>query len=257
MTPESERQVRDLAHVLRQSRHVVVLTGAGASTEAGLPDWRGPQGLWKQWDPARIASLTGMQRHPVDFYQFYRYRLSTLRGVRPGPVHRALAALEQAGYIQSLITQNVDGLHQAAGSRNVIEVHGNLERAHCVNCRADYPYTALDVDVHTPLDVPRCTLCGGMLKPAIVLFEESLPAEAIERAFAEAKEADLFLVVGSSLEVGPVNLLPRIAVEAGAHLGILNLDPTHLDRHAHWLLREKAGEVLLSLAAQLGLEASA
>jgi NAD-dependent deacetylase len=253
MTPETEQQVRDLAQVWRQSQHVVVLTGAGASTEAGLPDWRGPKGLWKQWDPARIASLTAMQRHPVDFYQFYRFRLASLRGARPGPVHRALAALESAGYLHCLITQNIDGLHQAAGSREVVEVHGNLERAHCVGCGATYPPAVLDVDVQTVADVPRCTACGGLLKPGIVLFEEPLPAAAIERAFAEARKADLFVVVGSSLEVGPVNLLPRVAVEHGARLGIINLEPTHLDQHATWVVREQAGQVLVALAAELGL----
>ncbi|MCG0239335.1 MAG: NAD-dependent deacylase [Firmicutes bacterium] len=254
MAPELQQQIQQLAAAMRQSRRTVVLTGAGASTEAGLPDWRGPAGIWKQWNPAQIASLSAMRKHPVDFYQFYRYRLATLRGAKPGPVHRAMAALEQAGYVHCIITQNIDRLHQAAGSREVVEVHGNLDRAHCVECGAEYPPTALEVEVQTEADIPRCQRCGGLLKPGIVLFEEPLPEEAISRAFAESRQADLFLVVGSSLEVGPVNLTPRVAVDHGARLGILNLSPTYVDSLATWVIREKAGPVLLAVARELGVE---
>lgn len=246
-------QVKELARLISESRYVVVLTGAGASTEAGLPDWRGPQGMWKHWNPTRLASLSAMREHPIDFYQFYRYRLSRLRGVVPGPTQRALATLERAGKLRSIITQNIDGLHQAAGSTDVIEVHGNLENADCVDCGARYSADLLDVEVESLADVPVCASCGGMLKPSIVLFEESLPMEAIRRAFEEAERADLFLVIGSSLEVGPVNEVPAHAHATGAKLVILNMSPTHLDPLATMLVREPAGQVLNDVLEAMGL----
>lgn len=249
-----EQQVAALVQALKRKSHVVVLTGAGASTEAGLPDWRGPEGIWKQWSATRLASLSAMRRHPVEFYQFYRYRLAKLRGASPGPVQRALAALERAGYVHTIITQNIDGLHQAAGSKDVIEVHGNLDHAVCVDCGARYDASVLDVDVETEADLPRCTACRGLLKPSIVLFEEPLPHGALERAFAAASRAGLFMVVGSSLEVGPVNQLPVEAVRSGAELAIINMSPTHLDYLAKYLIRERTGEVLLRVAAALGVE---
>lgn len=247
-------QIVELARVLEASQHVVVLTGAGASTEAGLPDWRGPEGMWKHWSPTRLASLSAMREHPVDFYQFYRYRLSRLRGVSPGPTQKALAALEQAGRIHTVITQNIDGLHQAAGSQHVIEVHGNLEHAVCIDCGSHYDADVLDVEVERLEQIPQCPFCTGMLKPSIVLFEEALPMDAIRRAFDAAERADLFLVVGSSLEVGPVNELPMQAVGAGAQLGIINMSSTHLDSIATYLLRGQAGAVLTELANRIGVE---
>lgn len=237
-----------LAAAMGKNRYCVVLTGAGASTESGLPDFRSGTGIWRGVDPMRVASLSALLGNPVEFYQFYRQRLSRLGGARPNPTHLALAALEQAGYVHCLITQNVDGLHQAAGQRYVIEAHGNLREAHCLDCGAVYPIGRLDVEVRSPADIPRCDRCQGYLKPGVVLFEEALPARAIDQAFREARRANLFLVVGSSLEVGPVNLLPRKALAAGARLAILNLAPTDLDDLATWLLRGKSGELLPALA---------
>lgn len=245
--------IKQLARLIADSKYLVVLTGAGASTEAGLPDWRGPQGMWKQWNPTRLASLSAMREHPIDFYQFYRYRLSKLREAKPGPTQRALAALERAGKLRTIITQNIDGLHQAAGSTDVVEVHGNLEHADCIDCGARYDAGVLDVEVNSLDDVPRCPRCRGLLKPSIVLFEEALPAEAIRRAFAEAERADLFMVVGSSLEVGPVNGVPAHAHAFGAKLVILNMSPTHLDPLAALLLREPAGRVLTAVLEEMGI----
>lgn len=253
MAEPAPEGIRSLAAALRESRHCVVLTGAGASTESGLPDFRSGGGIWKNCDPMRVASLSALRDSPVEFYQFYRQRLSRLAGAQPNPTHYALAVLEQAGYVKCLITQNVDRLHQAAGHRDVIEAHGNLQEAVCVECGRLFPIARLDVDVHTRAAIPRCDGCGGMLKPGVVLFEEPLPAEAINRAFDQARRADLFLVVGSSLEVGPVNLLPQEAVAHGARLAILNLEPTFLDHEARWLLRGKSGLLLPALVAELGL----
>lgn len=246
-------QVTAVADALQQARHTVVLTGAGASTESGLPDWRGPAGLWRRLDPTRVASMTALYQHPVEFYAFYRERLSRLGGAQPNPTHRALARLEGAGLVHCLITQNVDGLHQLAGHREVVEVHGSLREAACARCGRKHPIALLDREVRTAADAPRCR-CGGPVKPGVVLFEEVLPADAVARAFAEAGAADLFMVVGSSLEVGPVNMLPEVAISAGADLILVNLEPTQIDHQARWVVRIRSGEFLTAVAAELGLE---
>ncbi|MFZ5825370.1 MAG: SIR2 family NAD-dependent protein deacylase [Bacillota bacterium] len=246
--------VRELAEAMKRSKHAVVLTGAGASTESGLPDFRSKEGLWKNVDPMALASMSALRRNPVEFYQFYRHRLARLWGAHPNPVHKALAAMQRAGLVRALITQNVDGLHQAAGSPAVIEVHGSLRECVCLGCERRFDSALIDVEVESPADVPRCPECRGILKPGVVLFEESLPVDAIEAALDAAYQADLFLVVGSSLEVGPVNQLPAIAVSEGADLAIVNLEPTYLDRRARWVVREKAGAALTACLHHLGLE---
>lgn len=246
-------QIRALAHALKKAQHAVVLTGAGASTESGLPDFRSKTGLWKGIDPVSLISLSALRRRPVDFYQFYRMRFSHLWGARPNPVHHVLAALQREGIVKRLITQNVDGLHQAAGSPDVIELHGSLRECSCLTCGRTFPSRLIDVAVETAADIPRCPECGGMLKPGVVLFEEPLPRDAIETAFDEAGRADLFLVIGSALEVGPANQLPLLAVQAGAELAIINLTPTYLDDRARWVIREKAGQVLTAVADELGI----
>jgi len=246
--------IQELAEALRTARYAVVLTGAGASTESGLPDFRSKTGLWRDVDPTRILSMSALRRSPVPFYQFYRKRLLQLRGAQPNPVHIGLAALQKAGYIKSLITPTIDGLHQAAGSTDVIEMHGCLRECVCLACDRRYPSDLIDVEVETEADIPRCPSCGGMLKPAVVLFEEALPEEAVSRALEATHQADLFIVIGSSLEVGPVNQLPMLAVQGGADLAIINLDPTFLDHRARWVIRQKAGGVVTELCRHLDLE---
>jgi NAD-dependent deacetylase len=245
--------VEALARRLREARHAVVLTGAGASTDSGLPDFRSKQGLWQGIDPMKLASMTALRRNPVEFYNFYRYRLSKLTDARPNGVHTGIAALQQAGYIKAVITQNIDGLHQAGGARDVIEMHGSLRECVCVQCRSRFFSDLIDVDVQSPADVPRCPECRGVLKPGVILFEEALPEEAIERAFDETYQSDLFIVVGTSLEVGPVNQLPALAVERGADLAIINLEATHLDRLAQWLIRDRAARVMDQIRHNVGL----
>jgi NAD-dependent deacetylase len=246
--------LHELAGAMRASRYTVVLTGAGASTDSGLPDFRSKQGLWQGIDPMKLASMTALRNNPVEFYQFYRYRLSRLNGAQPNPVHTGITALQRAGYVHALITQNIDGLHQAAGSRGVIEMHGSLRECVCLECQRRYPSDLLDVEVASAADVPRCPECRGALKPDVILFEEALPMEAMEAAIDSTYRADLFIVIGSSLEVGPVNQLPELAVSKGARLAILNLEPTHLDRRATWLIRERAAASMQTLCSLLEME---
>lgn len=231
------------AAVLSAGRRGVALTGAGVSTESGLPDFRSADGLWATMDPARVASLSAFRRDPTAFYSFYRTRLSRLAGAVPNDGHRALARLEAAGILHLVVTQNVDGLHQQAGSRDVVEVHGNLRECRCVDCGAVLPIGEM-AGLLEAGEIPRCARCGGLLRPNVVLFEELLPIAAYERAEAACRECDVLLVVGSSLEVYPVAGLPDLAVRTGARLVIVNRDPTPCDPLAEVVVRGNAGTVL-------------
>ena len=239
--------LRTAAGHLLGSRRSVALTGAGVSTESGLPDFRSDSGLWAGVDPLEVASLSAFRRRPEVFYHFYRTRLAQLGGAQPNAAHRALVALEAHG-LSAVITQNVDGLHQAAGSRVVIELHGNLREAACPACGWRGPITlitdALDRD-----ELPACPVCGSRPKPNVVLFEELLPAEAYDAAEREVRSADVLLVVGSSLQVTPAAWLPEVARTHGAAIIIANDEPTAMDGLADVILRGRAGKVLPDLVA--------
>ncbi len=234
------------AVLLVQSRSVVALTGAGVSTESGLPDFRSPGGLWAQWDPQDVATLSAFRATPHRFYDFYRARLANLAAARPNEAHYALARLEQRGGLHAVITQNIDGLHQAAGSHRVIELHGNLREAICVDCRAIGPI-ALIAEALDEGHLPQCARCTGALKPNVVLFEELLPEAAYREAERACTQADALLVVGSSLQVTPAAWLPRAAHAQGAALVIINDEPTPLDHLARVVVRGRAGVVLPAL----------
>lgn len=239
------------AAALSAGRRNVALTGAGMSTESGLPDFRSADGLWATVDPARVASLSAFRRDPMAFYEFYRTRLSSLAGAVPNAGHRALARLEAMGVLHLVVTQNVDGLHQQAGSRDVVEVHGNLRECRCAGCGAVRPIGEMTrrLDAGT---VPRCERCDGLLRPNVVLFEELLPVAAYERAEAACRACDVLLVVGSSLEVYPVAGLPELAVHSGARLVIVNREPTPCDPFAEVVARGNAGTVLPAIAGAVG-----
>jgi NAD-dependent protein deacetylase/lipoamidase len=228
----------------------VVLTGAGASTESGLPDFRSPGGLWAGVNPARVASLSAFRRDPEAFFAFYRARLETLEHAAPNRAHRAIATLEARGHVQMIITQNVDGLHQQAGSREVVEVHGNLREARCAECGRIVSIAEMRAGLD-PGAVPRCRWCGGVLRPNLVLFEELLPVDAYTRAEEAVRHCDVLLVVGSSLEVYPVAALPDLAVQQKARLVIVNRESTPYDPVAEVVLRGTAGPVLSQIVAAL------
>lgn len=211
---------------LKDSKHTVVFTGAGMSTESGLPDFRSTnRGLWRKKDPSKIASVDALNHHVEDFIEFYRERVLGVKEFGPHKGHQILADWEKNGLIQSIITQNVDGFHQAAGSRHVHELHGTLQELHCQSCGKIYDSSAyLNEDYH-------CS-CDGILRPSIVLFGELLPEDAFSAAFEHAKKADLFIVLGSSLSVTPANQFPEIAKQNGARLVIVNQEKTPLDDYA-------------------------
>jgi NAD-dependent deacetylase len=235
--------VERAAALLRRGGMNVALTGAGVSTESGLPDFRSRTGLWAQIDPVRVASLSAFQRDPAAFYAFYQDRLAVLADAAPNAAHRALARLEALGTLHLVVTQNVDGLHQRAGSRAVVEVHGTLREARCADCGGVVPIAEMAGRLRAG-QMPRCGRCAGLLRPNVVLFEEYLPASAYERAETACEACDVLLVVGSSLEVFPVAGLPARAAQRGARLVIVNRDPTPCDHLAAAVVRGDAGTVL-------------
>lgn len=231
-----------LAELIRTRQPCVVLTGAGVSTESGIPDFRSATGIWKQYDAQEVASIEGFRRDPAKVWEFYAKRLDLLGEAEPNAAHHSLAALEAADLVEAVVTQNVDGLHQRAGSRDVLEVHGSIRSAVCPSCAREAP-------PEPPL--PRCPACGEILKPNVVMFGELLPAATIERATELARSAALLLVVGSSLEVWPVAGLPQETLRHGGELAIVNRDPTPYDRDASTIVRGQAGEVLANVSRLL------
>jgi NAD-dependent protein deacetylase/lipoamidase len=236
-----------LAELMRLMQPCVVLTGAGVSTESGIPDFRSPTGLWQQYDPMEYATIDAFLADPVKVWEFYALRLDALGQAEPNDGHRALADLERRGWVRAVITQNVDGLHARAGTRELVEVHGSLRSAVCLDCGENVPMA----EVAAILPAPACPRCGRILKPAVVMFGELLPAAAMEQALRLAAEARLLLVVGSSLEVYPVASLPEKTMASGGVLAIVNRGGTQLDAHAAVVVDAGAGETLRSLAAAL------
>lgn len=229
---------------------MVALTGAGMSTESGLPDFRSPEGLWAEFDPLEVATLSAFRRAPEKFYAFYRARLALLAGAAPNAGHYALAGLEASGAVAAVVTQNVDGLHQAAGSRLVIELHGNLREAACPQCRWTGPISMVTAALDRGA-MPVCPQCSSRVKPNVVLFEEELPEAAYRQAEEACERAHVLLVVGSSLQVTPAARLPEIAIRRGAAVIIVNDEPTPLDPIAHTVLRGRAGTILPDLVQRV------
>ena len=238
-----------LAELLLDRQPCVVLTGAGISTESGIPDFRSAGGIWERYDPAEVAHIDAFRRDPARVWEFYALRLKALAAAEPNDGHHALAELEERGWIRTVVTQNVDGLHQRAGSREVVEVHGSLREAECIACGVSVPME----DAAASLPLPPCPECGEILKPGVVMFGEMLPAAAIERAQQLAAEAELLLVVGSSLEVHPVAALPGQTLGAGGALAIVNRGGTPWDSRAELAIDAAAGETLRALASALGI----
>lgn len=234
-----------LAELISQRQPCVVLTGAGVSTESGIPDFRSATGIWAQYDPLEVASIEAFVADPAKVWEFYARRLDVLGDAEPNAAHRALAALEEKGLVDAIVTQNVDGLHQRAGSRDVVEVHGTIRSATCPSCA--HTMTADELE----LPLPRCPQCDAVVKPAVVMFGELLPAGALERATELARGAALLLVVGSSLEVWPVAGLPQETLTHGGELAIVNRDTTPYDRSATFVAQKSAGEVLAAVSRLL------
>lgn len=237
------RKMKELAKLIQNSEYTVVLTGAGTSTASGIPDFRGPKGLWKQVDPIYALSVDAFYSDTERFYEFFFNMLSEFSQCKPNDAHFAIAELEKRGVIKSVITQNIDELHQRAGSKNVLEIHGTSYRGICLKCGHKQPLTPSDT-------LPRCTKCNGLIRPLVVLFGDPMPQDYL-KAEKEAYKADLLIVVGSSLQVSPACYLPLRAKK----VAILNLEPTPFDGQAAFVSHKKAEEALPKLLEFLDLEA--
>ena len=249
MTTATETTLDQVAALLGTARSAIAFTGAGISVESGIPHFRGEGGLWTKFDPYKVAHIDTFRRDPA---QYWTYSLEHRRAdAEPNPAHRALVDLERRGHLRAVITQNTDGLHQKAGSGQVIELHGSSRSVVCLDCEARF--ARADIDrlnrEHCP---PSCPSCGGQfLKPTVVLFGEALPEAALREAQALARAADVVLIVGSSLQVYPAAGIPRLARQHGAQLCIINAEPTPYDDVAAAVIHGKAGEVLPEIVRRI------
>ncbi len=244
-----ERLIREAARRLAQVRHVVVLTGAGISKESGIPTFREAQdGLWARYDPMLMASREGFMSNPKLVWEWYEYRFGMVEAAQPNPGHVAIAELEQLIPSTAVVTQNIDGLHQAAGSRNVFELHGSIRRYKCLNGR-HAGFTRADlVGQEKP---PRCPRCGDLLRPDVVWFGEYLPEDVLATSYALSERCDAMLVVGTSGVVQPAASLPYVAARVGATVIDVNPDRDEIARMADIFLQGTGGTVLPTLVAAL------
>jgi NAD-dependent deacetylase len=240
----------ELAELIRARQPCVVLTGAGVSTESGIPDFRSPTGLWAKFDPLEYGSLDAFRADPVKVWSFYKPRVAMLTGAEPNAAHLALAELERLGFVQAVVTQNIDLLHERGGSREVVEVHGSIRSATCPGCGEQQPLERV-LELLADADAPACPARGEILKPDVVFFGELLPTGAIERAMELARDARLLLVVGSALEVYPVAALPAETLAAGGEVAIVNRGPTPYDERAALCVDGNAAAVLPVLVREL------
>lgn len=233
------------AEIIQQGKHAIVLSGAGISTPSGIPDFRSEDdGLWHHHDPWEVASLISFRHSPEGFYNWFQPMAERITQAEPNAAHITLAKLESSGSIKAIITQNIDGLHQKAGSKRVHEVHGTVSTLTCVSCYVTYNVNEFLESYVRDGEIPHCRDCGHVLKPDAILLGEQLPVKTFQKAEAHARKADVILVVGSSLEVMPVAGLPMRSLENGASLIIINNAATYLDERADAVLRTDVAEVL-------------
>lgn len=244
--------IKRAANLLRKASYAIVLTGAGISTPSGIPDFRSTKdGLWQKFDPMEVASLTVFRIKPEKFFNWFRPMAKLMVDAEPNPAHIALAKIEQVGFVKEVITQNIDGLHQRAGSTIVHEVHGSLNTLTCGSCYTQYDSEEFVQPFIEKGHIPYCKECQNVLKPDVIFYEEQLPIQtwqAVERAI---NKCDLLVVAGSSLEVVPVAHLPYYAVNNGAKLIIVNNTPTYMDPRADVVFNQDVAEILPSIANEL------
>jgi NAD-dependent deacetylase len=249
-------EIERLAKLIIESKKTVVFTGAGISTESGIPDFRGPGGIWSRYDPEDFT-IQKFLSSPAARKTIWK--MSTESGLlteaEPNPAHYAIAELHQLGKLDCVITQNIDNLHQKAGvpEDNVFELHGNTRWAVCLSCRRRFPMPEVLQKIKEGIEVPDCPDCHGILKPDAVLFGEMLPEETLREATRRSQNCDLFIVIGSTLLIYPAAYMPTYARDAGARLAIVNLTPTPLDDYATVVIQGGAGEIMSRLMEKVRL----
>ncbi len=239
-------QIETVARIWRNSRHPIAFTGAGISVPSGIPDFRSPGGLWSRYNPLQVATLQALRSNPTLVWEFLLDAVLVFKDARPNPAHTALAELERARRLQAIITQNIDSLHQDAGSSEVVEYHGTCRHYYCPSCRTEYPYEqALEL---TRADIPWTCACGGVIRPDLVLFGEGIPARAQQRCVELIQSADLVCIVGTSGEVAPANLIPHQIKARGGVVVEINLGRTSYGPLTDHRFDAPAEEVLPRLA---------
>jgi len=242
---------RHAAELIRNAKRIVAFTGSGISAESGIPTYRGAGGIWSEYDPDKYANIDYFMHDPTYYWSFFRdVRYDKLVKSEPNRAHTALAELEKDRALTDVITQNIDGLHQAAGSGRVIELHGNTRIIICLDCGAEYHYEDVRRQVEKEMP-PKCTKCSGLLKPKVVFFGEGLPADALQGAAEASGSCDLFIVVGSSLVVYPAAGFPVMAKQNGAKLIVINLGETGMEGIEDVRIDEKATVAFDSIMSQL------
>jgi len=236
--------------LIKHSKYVIAFTGAGISAESGIPTFRGPNGLWRRFRAEDLATPEAFARNPVLVWEWYKWRMEILSRARPNAAHIALARMEAAGILKAVITQNVDGLHTSAGSRNVIELHGNIWRVKCCNTACSFKSLLSKPPERVP---PKCPRCGSLLRPDVVWFGEPLPPEAWEKAVTEASRADLVIVIGTSGVVMPAALIPTVVKDKGGRIVEINISESAITPIADVFTRCRASEVLPKIIEGLGL----
>ena len=243
-----------VADLIVKAERAVVFTGAGISTESGIPDFRSPGGIWEKFDPDDFTyqKLMSSPESRKKWWRVFREREVTTEA-EPNPAHLAIAELDKLGKLDCVITQNIDNLHQKAGvpDDKVFELHGNMKWTVCLSCGKRYPTEQIRARLEAGEEVPACESCQGILKPDIVLFGETLPEGVFEEATRHSTEADLFIVIGSTLIVYPAAYMPIYAVDSGAKLVIINLSSTPMDKQATVLIEAKAGETMSKVIQRL------
>ncbi|MCP4675498.1 MAG: NAD-dependent deacylase [Deltaproteobacteria bacterium] len=236
--------IEKAASLIRDARKTVVFTGAGVSAESGISTYRGEGGTWKRYDPNKYADINNFFQNPTYYWSFFRdVRYPMFADAKPNPAHFAIADLEKQGKLDVVVTQNIDGLHQAAGSTNVLEIHGNTRVINCLSCHADFGFQEIYQQVLEELP-PTCKKCGGTLKPGVVFFGDQLPAGVMEQADKRVADCDLLLVIGSTLQIYPAASLPLIAKRNSAKVIIVNVGETAMEEMADVRIDARAGEVL-------------
>jgi len=230
---------QNLITKLKAADSVVFFTGAGISAESGVPTFRGNDGLWKKFRPEELANFDAFVKNPVLVWEWYKYRKKLISNIKPNPGHYAIAEMEKHYKSFAVVTQNIDNLHRRAGSKNVFELHGNIERNYCIDCRKWYS----NEEIMSSKDVPKCS-CGGLIRPDVVWFGELLPEDQWNNSVKFAEKADVFFAVGTSAVVYPAASLPLIAKRAGAYVVEINIERTELSNDVDELLLGKSGEIL-------------
>ncbi len=243
--------IEKLGRWVNESINIVLFSGAGVSAESGIPTYRGNDGLWEKYDPDKYANINHFFKDPSYYWNFFKdVRSPVLKAAKPNLAHKSIAKMEDAGKIRSVITQNIDGLHKEAGSKKILELHGNTRMFSCLKCKTEFGFDQVNELLEKTLP-PECSKCSSLIRPQVVFFGETLDPQVLSKAEKDSSQSDLFIAAGSSLVVQPAASLPLIAKNSGAKLVIINIDPTPLDSIADLVINISVSEVFSKIVQKI------